>query len=38
MRLKDKYACEFAEWILTVCNIYLDESTIEKLLKQFKKK
>lgn len=37
MRLKDKFACEFAEWILTVNNIYLDENTIKILLEQFKR-
>lgn len=38
MRLKDKFACDFAEWILTVNNIYLDEKIIKELLQQFKKK
>jgi hypothetical protein len=38
MRLKDKFACEFAEWILTVNNVYLDQKTIQELLEQFKKK
>lgn len=38
MRLKDKFACEFAEWILTVQNIFLDENTIKELLEEFKKR
>lgn len=36
MKLKDKFACDFAEWILTVQNIFLDEKTIKELLEEFK--
>lgn len=38
MRLKDKFACDFAEWILTVQNIFLDEKIIKELLEEFKKR
>lgn len=38
MRLKDNFTCDFAEWILTVQNIFLDEKTIKELLEEFKKR